>query len=121
MTPAPANYCAIHDSVECELPHARRCECHARMAGECMCGAWDEPIGALAMSVEMSSGDCTCYAEDFDSNGVECLWCRWTALRTLAANLATAGALCRAWDVGSRFHLSIDPSRWWPGCGDAAP
>ena len=37
------------------------------------------------------------------------------ALRTLAANLATAGALCEAFDAGCR------DLRWRPGCGRSMP
>ena len=63
---------------------------------------------------------CNCFNEDYDNTGIECLWCRWFALSIFASNLATAGALCRSYqlghdactcDVGPRGH------EWHPGMG----
>ena len=33
---------AWHELHDCTLPRPWTCFCHARMAGECMCGAWDD-------------------------------------------------------------------------------
>jgi hypothetical protein len=72
---------------------------------------------------------------------LDCYYCRSPLrpanLRTLARNLATAAALCRAWQLGAGWaddlHAILDPltfdrhpmfdhdRAWRPGCGTASP
>jgi hypothetical protein len=66
---------------------------------------------------------CTCYMEDFDSTGIDCLWCRLLGLRCLASNLRQAAGLCESFTLGRDDRMAAmlgDPS-WRPGCGHTAP
>jgi hypothetical protein len=62
---------------------------------------------------------CTCYMEDFDSTGVDCLWCRLLELDTLASNLRTASALCAAFYLGAAYRSGA--INWKSGCGEPMP
>lgn len=52
---------------------------------------------------------CNCFNEDYDSTGIECLLCRWSALSVLASNLCMVGALSLSYSLnGKTFRV---PSR----------
>lgn len=92
---------------EYERRHRRfgECFCYAREDGECACGGlWEQRQAERAeAAVEL-------------------------AYRTLAANLATAAALCLAWAF-CHYHDSVrcicsrrpEAGDWRPGCGRVAP
>lgn len=102
--------------------HSEMCEvCRYQLGGpndlKCLCELFGEPM-------PWSNNECNCYETDYDSTGVECLWCRLSALRTLAANLATAGLLCEHWNNIANNAIAWEAGRavlWRPGCGRACP
>lgn len=69
---------------------------------------------------------CTCYAEEYDTTGIECLVCRLAGLRTLAHNLATVAALEFAFWLGTDWaewanDPHPDPAPFHPGRRRPAP
>lgn len=77
---------------------------------------------------------CACHRKT-ETNGQRYLRLRWENdsdfrrwIITLAHNLAIAGWLCAAWELGKRGATRIwtrdeidESSRWFPGCGRSAP
>ena len=102
----PDNYCALHDSTECDLPHPQqRC-------------AWCHGSGTISSSIDIRKSGCPCRYEPpqpyrlfkWEREAFE------TCLSTLAANLTIGAGLCKAWQLGRAYDDPLDRDYWRPGC-----
>lgn len=119
--PAPEGYCYVHDSTDCaDLPHPhKRC-------------TWCHGGGRVSSSIDIFQSECPCRHGEAPAFRL-LKWERKAyelSLSNLAANIATAGGLCEAFELGhsqanheemfSRHGYRCDED-WRPGCQRSAP